>query len=356
MACLLSKLTLIHYMKAYTIGVGKLIQEVAKNIYSFGVTLPNSPLRLINAYVVKGENRTVLFDTGFNNPQSEAELLAGLSELSIDLADLEVVLTHLHSDHTGLVHLFSRAGCKIYASQLDGDYTNAMISGNYWDHINGLLDLYGLQADQIDNNDNPGFLNQPSEPFEFTVLTPGDDFVIGDYKFKILDLIGHTPGHIGFYDEASGILLSADTVLDPITPNITFWGFEHVDILGSYVNTLKQLKQLKINLILPTHRKIIYQPYERMTELIEHHNERLQEILDAMTPGSRYTVRDISAVLSWRIKADNWDEFPKSQKIFAAGETMAHLEHLSHTNCVEMTEDEGGTLYFTKLQKEIKAF
>lgn len=343
-------------MKAYTIGVENLIQEVAKNIYSFGVTLPNSPLRLINAYVVKDKNRAVLFDTGFNNPQSERELLAGLKELDIELKNVEVVLTHLHSDHTGLVHLFSRAGCKIYASQLDGDYTNDMISGNYWEQINNLLGLYGLQADQIDNNDNPGFLNQPSEPFKFTALTPGDEFIIGDYQFKVLDLIGHTPGHIGFYDEASGVLLSADTVLDPITPNITFWGFDHVDILGSYVGTLQKLKQLNIQVILPTHRKIIHNPHERMSELIEHHNERLQEILDAMTQDKGYTVRDLSAVISWRIKADNWDAFPKSQKIFAAGETMAHLEHLWHTHCVEMTQDADGTLYFTKLQNKIKAF
>lgn len=343
-------------MKAYTIGVKNLIQEVAKNIYSFGVTLPNSPLKLINAYVVKGDNRTVLFDTGFNNPQSEKELLAGLEELGIALSEVELVLTHLHSDHTGLVHLFSQAGCQIYASQLDGTYTNDMIRGSYWQKINSQLDLYGLQEDQIENDDNPGFLNQPSQTFEFTVLTPGDEFIVGDYQFKVLDLIGHTPGHIGFFDEASGVLLSADTVLDPITPNITFWGFEHVDILGSYVNTLKKLKQLAITVILPTHRKIIYNPQERINELIEHHNERLQEILDAMSQGKRYTVRDISAVISWRIKADNWKEFPKSQKIFAAGETMAHLEHLYHTQCVDMTQADDGTLYFSKKQANIKPF
>lgn len=343
-------------MKTHTIGVENLIQEVAKNIYSFGVTLPNSPLRLINAYVIKGGNRTVLFDTGFNNPQSQAELLQGLEALAINLKDLEVVLTHLHSDHTGLVHLFSKAGCKIYASQVDGDYTNAMISGNYWEDINGLLDLYGLQADQINNDDNPGFLNQTSKSFEFTVLTPGDDFIIGDYQFKVLDLIGHTPGHIGFYDETSGVLLSADTVLDPITPNITFWGFDHVDILGSYVKTLQKLTQLKIDVILPTHRKIIYNANERINQLIEHHNERLQEILDAMSVGELYTVRDLSAVLTWRIRANNWDEFPKSQKIFAAGETMAHLEHLEQTGRVEMTQKADGTLVFEKLQSQIQAF
>ena len=90
--------------------------------------------------------------------------------------------------------------------------------------------------------------------------------------------------------------------------------------------------------------------------MIEHHNERLQEILDAMSDDETYTVRDISAVLTWRIKANNWEEFPKSQKIFAAGETMAHLEHLEHTARVEMSQQVDGTLLFTKLQAKIKPF
>ena len=270
-------------------GVKILIQEVAKNIYSFGITLPNSPLKLINAYVVKGENRTVLFDTGFNNPQSEADLLTGLRELEIEIQDLEVVLTHLHADHTGLIHLFKHAGCKIYMSKIDGEHANGMITGKYWHQLDELLELFGLQEDQIDNNDNPGFINQPSESFAYIKLVPGEKFIIGDYDFDVLDLIGHTPGHIGFFDEKSGILISADTVLDPITPNITFWGFEHVDILGSYVNTLKELMGLPIKVILPTHRKIIHNPNERMAELIMHHNERLQEILDVMEDAKAYT-------------------------------------------------------------------
>lgn len=337
-------------------GVKILIQEVAKNIYSFGVTLPNSPLKLINAYVVKGENRTVLFDTGFNNPQSEAELLAGLQELGIEIKNLEVVLTHLHADHTGLIHLFKHAGCKIYMSQIDGEHANGMITGKYWHQLAELLALFGLQEDQIDNNDNPGFINQPSESFAYIELVPGEKFVIGDYDFDVLNLIGHTPGHIGFFDEKSGVLISADTVLDPITPNITFWGFEYVDMLGSYVNTLKELMRLPIKVILPTHRKIIYNPNERMAELIMHHNERLQEILDVMEDDKTYTVRDISAAISWRIKADSWEVFPKQQKIFAAGETMAHLDHLIHTHCVTMTKDEQGILHFTKIAPQIKPF
>ena len=92
-----------------------------------------------------------------------------------------------------------------------------------------------------------------------------------------------------------------------------------------------------------------------MDDLILHHNERLQEILDAMDFDREYTVREISANISWRIRADNWDEFPRAQKWFAAGETMAHLHHLANTDCVRMEKGEG-PLKFIKLKEQIVPF
>ena len=75
---------------------------------------------------------------------------------------------------------------------------------------------------------------------------------------------------------------------------------------------------------------------------------RLQEILDAMEPGVEYTIRDLSPRITWRIKADSWDDFPPAQKFFASGETMAHVFHMVKRGQVHMDEREG-VLYFIKL-------
>lgn len=325
------------------------------DIYTFPVTLPNPPLKSLNVYVVKGEDRTVIFNTGFNTEESKTDLLNSLEALNLNIEDFEVVLTHLHSDHVGLVNLFADAGCKIYAGKVDGPLINEMATGEYWDLLEGFIPLYGLEADKLTINDNPGYKHRLDNPINYIELTIGDYFDVGDYHFKILNLSGHTPGHLGFYDENKKIILSADTILDPITPNITFWGFQYPDILKTYVDTLNSLKKLNINLALATHRKIITNVDERIYELILHHEERLQEMLDSMEFGKEYTVREVSANISWRIRADNWEEFPKSQKWFAAGETMAHLHHLAETNCVKMIEEEG-TLKFIKIKENISSF
>ncbi len=332
-----------------------MIKEVAKDIYTFEVKLPNNPLKALNVYVVKGGDRTVVFDTGFNAEESKMDLLNGLEALDLKIEDVEVVLTHLHSDHVGLVNLFADVGCKVYAGKVDGQLINQMVTNEYWDNLEAMIPLYGMEEDEIMTDENPGYKHRLTKTIDYIELKIGDFFEVGDYCFEILDLSGHTPGHLGFYDKEAQIILSADTILDPITPNITFWGFEYPDILNTYVETLYRLQKLKIDQALATHRKIITNHVERIDELVLHHDERLQEILDAMNNEEDYTVREISANISWRIRADNWDEFPKSQKWFATGETMAHLHRLVNTECVSMTEREG-TLYFKKLQNKIVPF
>lgn len=332
-----------------------MITEVAKDIYTFEVVLPRNPLKALNVYVIKGEDRTVLFDTGFNAPESEAALRAGLQALDLELEDVEVVLTHLHSDHVGLVNLFTDAGCKVYAGEVDGALMNTMSAEEYWEELEALFPLYGMNEDEIMTGENPAFKHRLTEAIDFIPLSIGEEFIVGDYRFEVLDLSGHTPGHIGLYDADKKFIFSADTVLDPITPNITFWGFEYEDILNTYVETLTRLKGLNLEKAFAAHRKIIENPSERMSEIIVHHNERLEEILGAMSDDKEYTVRDISANISWRVPAKNWDEFPRSQKWFATGETMAHLHHLVETNIVEMKE-ENGTLYFKKIEDAIVPF
>ncbi|EKX80958.1 metallo-beta-lactamase [Clostridium botulinum CFSAN001628] len=53
------------------------------------------------------------------------------------------------------------------------------------------------------------------------------------------------------------------------------------------------------------------------------------------------TVKQVTKELHWDIKSKNWDEFPKSQKWFAAGEAHAHLEHLRALEEVTMEEKIG---------------
>lgn len=322
------------------------LKEVCPDIYTFPVVLPNSPLKAINIYVIKDGDKAFVLDTGYNTEESKESMLRFLGELGLKIEDTSLILSHLHSDHTGLTSMFYDAGCNVYASRLDGDSVNDMAGEKYWDMMNSLLTYYGIDRRDIELADNPGYAFRLSHRIEFNYLQEGDILEIGRYRFKVLDLIGHTPGHIGLYDERHKILFCGDTILNRITPNITFWGFEYKNILKSYMDTLRYLRELDVDYCFSTHREYIVDHKKRIDEIIAHHYERLDEIYNSMEFGRRYNIEEIASNISWRIRANSWKEFPPAQKYFASGETMSHAEYLVEEGRLDM--EKGDILYFKK--------
>ena len=78
------------------------VEQVKENIYRLGVTLPQNPLRELNSYLIRGGERDLLIDTGFRRPECREALMAGITEAGSSTSRIDVLLTHLHSDHTGL--------------------------------------------------------------------------------------------------------------------------------------------------------------------------------------------------------------------------------------------------------------
>ena len=151
-----------------------------------------------NMWLVEGRDHRLLIDGGFG--------LASLREHVPELAGKPViaVASHSHCDHIGSLHEF--ADCRIHAAEADilrnptventvakGYMTNAMFEG--------------AQPKSFDP-DRIGF--QPVEPAQ--LLSDGDSIDLGDRVFEILHIPGHSPGSIGLFEQATGILFSGDVV------------------------------------------------------------------------------------------------------------------------------------------------
>ncbi len=79
----------------------------------------------------------------------------------------------------------------------------------------------------------------------------------------------------------------------------------------------------------------------RLRGLRQHHEHRLGEVRTALERYGALSVREVTKRMHWDIRAKSWDDFPDSQKWFAAGEAQAHLEHLRALGEVERVEDDG---------------
>ncbi|GAA0181087.1 MBL fold metallo-hydrolase [Clostridium sediminicola] len=323
-----------------------MIIEVYPNIYKNEIPLPNNPLKVLNSYIILSEDRNLIIDTGFNSKECKAAFMEGINELDIDLNKTDLLITHLHSDHSGLASTLNKEGMKVYAGEVDGNMINKMPSKDYWDEYKEYAKIFDLEKDKISIDEHPGYKYCSKEKVDFTPLNEGDVINVGDYSFEIIDTPGHTPGQIGLYERKHKIFFGGDHILDRITPNIAFWGFEK-DILAVYIDSLKKIYEYDIDYLFSAHRNIIRDHKKRISELINHHEERLNEIMEIIKD-NKMSVRDIAANMHWSIRCNSWDDFPNPQKWFASGEAMSHLEHLVAIGRAEKTED-NGIFYYCKV-------
>lgn len=322
------------------------LEEIYPDIYRLEIPLPNNPLRSLNSYVIKSEGSSLIIDTGFNSDECRKAFMEGMEKLGIDLGAAELLITHLHSDHCGLAAAIKGRGAAVYAGEADGRTINEMAGLQYWNKFDSYKRVLDLEKDGVSFDDHPGYRYCPKEPVEFIALREGDRLDIGRYSFKVVDIPGHTPGHIGLYEEKHRLFFCGDHILDRITPNITFWGFEQ-DILAVYFESLRKVYDYEIDYLLTAHRSIVRDHRRRIAELFEHHRKRLKEIEEIISH-KPVSVRDTAAAMHWELKYSSWEEFPNPQKWFAAGEAMSHLEHLYLTGKADRISIDGILYYKLK--------
>ena len=79
-----------------------MVKEVYKNIYTFQVVLPKSPLKATNIYIIKDRDKNLVLDTGYHTQETLDSMLAGLADLGLEMSDTDLFISHMHADHSGL--------------------------------------------------------------------------------------------------------------------------------------------------------------------------------------------------------------------------------------------------------------
>ena len=326
--------------------------EVYKDIYLEEIPLPNNPLKYLNFYIIKGKEKSMIIDTGFNHEDIKVKIMEVFENLNLDPKRTILFLTHLHADHTGLAAFFENLGLSIYISKVDGEILNSSkdISGPFWTNLTKTEQLQGLQQENLDIKQHPGFKYRTKSKIKYIPAVPGEYITFDKYNFRIIDLKGHTPGMVGLYEAEHKIMFCGDHILGKITPNITFWGFHHGDMLGKYFKSLDLVYNMDIEYLFSSHRFLIHNHKKRITELYNHHEDRLDEVRDSLKTLKKATVKTVAQNMHWDIKSKNWDNFPKAQKWFAVGEAHAHLEHLRTLKEITM-EENNGVLYYYNIPK-----
>lgn len=214
------------------------IEQVADNIYTFPIVLPNNPLKWLNCYVVRSDGRNLLIDTGFKRPECREALLDGMHQLGLTPDNTDIFITHLHSDHTGNAAYLAGEGFSVLMGRTDHRVVTMPEKDKHKEtHARFLREGMPKEDLSLWSAQTPAIKFAPGA-FPARELDDGDVLCYGGYELRCLATPGHTPGHLCLFDEKRKLIFLGDHVLFDISPNICAWNGVP-DSLGDYLRSLE---------------------------------------------------------------------------------------------------------------------
>lgn len=252
-------------------------------------TLP--PATHTNCFIV-GKKEFAVIDAA-SREKAEQQKLFDLIDSFIEknFSCREIIVSHLHQDHFGgeialQKHLLEKFGLEIPISA--HKFTAESLQGKV--KINKLLEDEQI----IELKDESG----------------------KSFGLKILHAPGHARGHLCFYDEEKGFLLSSDNVVG--TGSVLIAPPE--GNMRDYLRSLERMKNLpNLRFLCGSHGAAVIDAKGKIESYIAHRLERERKILKAVQTGAK-TPREIVEKVYNDISPELWD--------FAEKSVEAHLEKL----------------------------
>lgn len=320
------------------------IYEVLTDLFLVPIPIP-VPLKVVNAYVLKGAHGWTIVDTGFHDEVAEATWQEAFRTLGFGPRDVEQILvTHLHPDHygaAGWLQALTGAPVLMHAPEVP-------LADLVWDPAQEqgpaqaqFFRRHGMPAQRAAALGEHQLRQQArvSPRPRLTPVPTHAELTLGSRRFRVIHAPGHTDGLAVFLCEAEGILLANDMVLPKITPNVPLWPRLNQDPLGSFLDSLQRVAALPARRTLPGHRHEIPDLPGRCQEIIAHHGQRLEHVLRIVAGAGGAT--------GWEVSLALFGDLPDlHQTRFAMAEALSHLEYLARRERLGRREEDGVIRYF----------
>ena len=267
---------------------------------------------------------------------------------------LRVIVTHMHPDHVGLAAWLCERWstptrpCRLWMSATD--YHLARIGSASSNGFGGeaaaiFFSAHGLRdpasVQKIRERSSYYATLVPSVPSQFHRLMHGDTVRIGGRAWRCIAGYGHAPEHISLYCDELNLLIGGDMMLPRISTNVSVFEMEpEANPLTLFLRSIDDFLALpEDTLTLPSHGKPFRGLHRRVTQLHDHHRDRLAEVEEACR-ARPCSASDVLPVL-FRRKLD------LHQTTFAMGEAIAHLHALWFSGRLQRRVDSEGVFRFS---------
>lgn len=322
--------------------------EVISGLFQLKVPIPNNPLGYVLPYLIPGDDGYTLVDCGWNTDEAFEALESQLRELSVSFDNIKrLLITHVHPDHYGLAGRIKEVcNPEIIIHQRERDFIRSRYRApeQLLERMSVWLAEQGVPENEVQELRQSSMpvrgLVTPVEPD--TVLWGGEKLDFGIYQFEVFWTPGHSPGHMCFYERTQRIILTGDHVLPNITPNVSMHPQQLGNPLGDYLASLQRLEALEVDDVLPAHEHLFKDLAGRLVGIVEHHEERLNEMIGIIGDG-RATAYDVASGVVWTI--GTFDTFSHWTRRAAISETVAHLEYAVYDGRLRQLREDGKVKY-----------
>jgi glyoxylase-like metal-dependent hydrolase (beta-lactamase superfamily II) len=328
------------------------MKEVLPGIYQINLTLSGFNPDSVNVYLIRTENGFLSVDTGWDSPPSVKSMQDQMHEIGASFSDInQIVITHCHIDHLGMIpRIKNISNAKIYIHEKEIELIKVRFTGgdNFLPLTDGFLKTHGFPPEEL----VPPEIQLPS-PGNLTDLKPevllrgGEEIKAGQYTLKVINAPGHTPGHIVLYEPVKKFAISGDLLLPNIATNAAFH-VQHIENpMKKYLDTLRYLRKLDIQLVLPGHEHVYSNPAERIDKLLLRSQKKANEIFGAFSDGQPKTAYAISRMLAWNqdTRTNNWNNLTGWDKRLAVLQTIAYLEEIAYSEKLTRFSKDGKIYY-----------
>ncbi len=305
------------------------------------VPIPIETLGHVNSYLlIDEEGPPLLVDPGMYWPEGLTSLGRSMNAVGVRACDLRgIVVTHFHVDHATAAPLIaSLCPMPVYMGEKD----LRAVKGGFESYFNGVLELYaqyGIPGQEIQAiravHPVPRLTRAYDElaGMDLRQIGEGDVISLGASSATVIEVPGHTPGHVALLVNGGREAIVGDSILNDISPHVILDDMRR-DPLGEYLRTLRRVQSLNLRVAMAGHRDHVVDPARRSAELLAHHERRLEEVVGLLSAGTT-SLYEVARRMKWRAGPRAWPDLSPYERYFAFGEALAHLKRLVYLGRAE---------------------
>ncbi len=261
-----------------------------------------------NVFLISDGGEHAIIDSGFGDDESFEKRMTALREAGAEKLKY-IIITHHHYDHSSGAHRLREAtGAQIV---VHADEEELLLKPEL---ETGDMEIPEGQKEAREMAKK--WRAEAAKAVPDVRVQDGDVLRIGSLHLRCVHAPGHTAGHLCSYLEEDDVLFAGDNVLGVGTAAI---GPPPHGDMGEYVRSLKKMQSVNAGLLAPGHGPLVQDPNRKLQELIDHRQQREEQIVSLVAKGKDNAKSLVKAI---------YPELDKRLLLMATGQVLSHLHKL----------------------------